>query len=80
MLNASACGSVKVKLNLSERVYHCDSCEVIIDRDLNAAMNLARLAGSAPGRINERGGRVRRGLGDSLGHAAPCETLTKQGH
>ena len=75
----SSCGSVKAKLDLSERVYHCDSCGVIIDRDLNAARNLAGLAGSAPGRVNERGGRVRRGLSDSLGHAMLCETLTKHG-
>ena len=76
----SSCGSVKAKLDLSERVYHCDSCGVIIDRDLNAARNLAGLAGSAPGRVNERGERVRRGSSDSLGHAMLCETLTKHGH
>lgn len=43
----SCCGQVKEKLELSERVYKCD-CGLEIDRDLNAAINLAntaRLAG-----------------------------------
>jgi putative transposase len=40
----SDCGTVKAKLALSERVFKCDTCGLIIDRDLNAALNLARLA------------------------------------
>lgn len=36
----SACGSVKTKLDLSERDYTCESCGVIEDRDYNAALNL----------------------------------------
>lgn len=46
----SACGTVKDTLSLSERVYHCDNsaCGETIDRDLNAAINLALLAGSSP--------------------------------
>lgn len=40
----SACGAVKDKLLLSERVYRCDVCEAVIDRDLNAARNLENLA------------------------------------
>lgn len=42
----SQCGSVKAKLNLSERVFTCDApeCDHSIDRDLNAAINLAQLA------------------------------------
>ena len=31
-------------LALSERVFTCDACGLVIDRDLNAAQNLARLA------------------------------------
>lgn len=45
----SACGVVRTKLHLSEREYVCDSCGVVLDRDLNAAINLARLAGASPG-------------------------------
>ena len=38
----SGCGQVKETLKLSERVYHCEDCRLSIDRDLNAAVNLAR--------------------------------------
>jgi len=40
----SACGAVKAKLLLSERVFTCAACGLALDRDLNAALNLARLA------------------------------------
>ena len=40
----SGCGVVKAKLHLAERTYECDSCGLTIDRDLNAAVNLARYA------------------------------------
>ena len=56
----SNCGSVKTKLSLSERVFHCDTCGFEIDRDLNAAINLM-VAGSAPETLNAHGGTVRRG-------------------
>lgn len=42
----STCGAVKPKLRLSERTYQCDECGLVIDRDLNAAINIARLAGT----------------------------------
>jgi putative transposase len=38
----SGCRSVKRELNLDERVYVCSHCDLVIDRDLNAAINLAR--------------------------------------
>ena len=37
----SCCGAVKDKLKLSERTYNCETCGLKIDRDLNAARNLA---------------------------------------
>jgi putative transposase len=37
----SRCGTVKAKLSLRERTYRCDLCHLVIDRDLNAALNLA---------------------------------------
>jgi putative transposase len=43
----SVCGTVKDKLDLSERTYECDSCGGLLDRDLNAARNLAQLATTA---------------------------------
>lgn len=38
------CGSVKKFLSLSERVYRCDFCNNVIDRDFNASLNLKNLA------------------------------------
>jgi transposase, IS605 OrfB family, central region len=37
----SCCGSIKKDLKLSDRVYKCDNCTTVIDRDLNASINLA---------------------------------------
>lgn len=39
----SACGAVKTKPRLSERTFRCDLCAFSLDRDLNAARNLAAL-------------------------------------
>lgn len=36
----SCCGNIKKNLKLSDRTYICDKCGLIIDRDLNAAINL----------------------------------------
>ena len=36
----SVCGYVKRDLKLSERVYECPECRIVIDRDYNAAINL----------------------------------------
>ena len=40
----SACGRVKAKLTLAERTFTCETCELRLDRDVNAARNLAKLA------------------------------------
>src|SRR5690348_3362875 len=40
----SGCGAVKAKLALSEREFTCEACGLVIDRDHNAALNLAALA------------------------------------
>jgi len=37
----SLCGFIKQDLKLSDRVYKCKSCGLIIDRDQNASINLA---------------------------------------
>lgn len=55
----SGCGRVKAKLSLNERVYTCDGCGLVMDRDLNAAVNIL-VAGSAPETVNARGGTGRR--------------------
>ena len=38
----SGCGEIKRDLDLSHRTYFCKVCDLAIDRDLNAAINLAR--------------------------------------
>src|SRR5262249_46765963 len=42
----SRCRNVKAEMELSERIYVCENpaCSLVIDRDLNAALNLAALA------------------------------------
>jgi putative transposase len=40
----SVCGNVKKRLSLGERIYRCEACGAVINRDLNAAINLAKLA------------------------------------
>jgi putative transposase len=39
----SGCGWVKAKLTLAERIFRCEACGLSMDRDLNAARNLAQL-------------------------------------
>lgn len=39
----SKCGCKKDKLKLSERTYYCEHCGNVMDRDLNAAINLSYL-------------------------------------
>lgn len=36
----SNCGTVKTKLSLGERVYRCEKCSLVLDRDTNAAINI----------------------------------------
>ena len=72
----SKCGRVKAKLPLAERVYHCDACGLVMDRDLNAAINI-EVAGSAPETLNARGGDMSR-ADTTSGNADPSETRTKQ--
>ena len=38
----SNCGCIKRNLRLSDRIYKCDECGIIIDRDYNAAVNLSK--------------------------------------
>ena len=73
----SGCGRVKAKLSLSERTYRCDSCGLVLDRDVNAAINI-KVAGSAPETLNARGGDVRRADKTLSGNADPGEARTKR--
>lgn len=61
----SRCGA-KTKLRLRDRVYHCRNGCPPIDRDLNAAINLARLS-----ETTTRGSRMGTGTGSSPETADP---------
>jgi putative transposase len=84
----TACGRRKPNLTLADRVFHCDGCGVRIDRDLGAAINLARLgvptsvgeqspAGSGP--VAGRGA-TRETEPAPAGDAAGCEASTPHHH
>ncbi|MEU9828878.1 IS607 family element RNA-guided endonuclease TnpB [Micromonospora chersina] len=60
----SACGTVKAKLSLSERTYNCTCCGLELDRDRNAARNLAALAREVD----------TAGSGPVAGRGADCKT------
>lgn len=53
------CGATIAKLPLSQRTYHCASCGSVLDRDLNAAINLNPVAPSAVGDV-KRAWRMRK--------------------
>ena len=55
----SRCKAVKEHLELSERIFRCESCGLEIDRDLNAALNLKDVAASESETLNACGGDVR---------------------
>ncbi|MFF2945446.1 zinc ribbon domain-containing protein, partial [Streptomyces niveus] len=60
----SACGWQKPSLTLAERVFTCGQCGLVIDRDLNAARNIAAHAvpvphgTAAPGRVEASNARA----------------------
>jgi putative transposase len=73
----SACGHRKETLALVERIFSCEHCGIVLDRDLNAAINLAHwpeVAGSAPETQNACRGDIRPGRSQ----AGPDEAGTEQ--
>lgn len=38
----SCCGNIKPDLKLSDRIYKCSACGLVLDRDYNASLNLAK--------------------------------------
>jgi transposase len=87
----SGCGVMKAKLALSERTYSCAACGLVLDRDLNAARNLAALAAdvaqSCGETVNARrgsarspgrrheGGRCQHGQGEVVSAGVRSETV-----
>jgi putative transposase len=54
----SQCGKTRERMGLAERVFCCDACELVVDRDRNAAANLAAWAEHARAPDRQAGGRV----------------------
>lgn len=72
----SACGSIKLTLSLGERVFTCAACGQVMDRDENAALNLAqypRLEGNS--RL-WRGRKTRRGAALAEAGTRPYSLLS----
>jgi len=75
----SRCGHRKETLALAERTFSCENCGNEMDRDLNAAINLAHwpeVAGSAPETRNACRGDVRPGYGQAVLDEAGTERPT----
>ncbi len=49
----SCCGKVKETLSLSERIFSCDHCGLVLDRDVNAARNIKHYGLTGIGRSDE---------------------------
>jgi len=80
----SGCGAVKTKLPLRTRTYVCDQCGLVLDRDENAALNLAALvkrqvAGSGPETRNGRGADRETGPGPAGGRETSTLHRTSRG-
>jgi putative transposase len=52
----SGCTWMDEDLTLADRTFHCEQCGLVMDRDLNAAINLERLAESSSDTGNACGG------------------------
>ena len=69
--SCSRCGTLKQRMGLVERTFRCDRCGLVMDRDRNAAANLAAWAEQHHARVPDRqaGGRVNNAPGgDGNGH------------
>lgn len=55
----SACGWLDTELTLADRTFHCRQCGLVVDRDLNAARNIAAAALDPDRQLNGADQRVR---------------------
>jgi len=58
----SCCGKIDLELTLRDREYHCKSCGLAIDRDINAAKNIKALGTSAAILKSEKADRFQKHL------------------
>jgi len=70
----SSCGNVKKTLTLSTRTYRCSVCGLVIDRDLNAALNLV------PKDIGEVTPGERPALADDLSSVKPASEIQESSY
>jgi putative transposase len=82
----SACGTTKKRMRLAERTFRCSSCGLMVDRDSNAAANLAAWADAAvlaPAHAPDRqaGGRVPKasGGGTRAASSSPADLAPEEG-
>jgi putative transposase len=73
----SQCQTVKATLSLDERLFHCEACGLVLDRDLNAASNLARKGLPGTGSGTGRGGDVSPAQQNLVATAHPDEASTE---
>jgi putative transposase len=69
----SRCGAVKAHMSLSERVFMCDVCGLVMDRDLNSALNLEQVAASWAETVNACKRREVHAVGQVPAHEAGTE-------
>ncbi len=72
----SACGWIDEDLDLSARTFVCEACGLVIDRDLNAAINLMNEALRTTGSFSESHAS---GQGSSGTVNGLCETALGEG-
>lgn len=72
----SECGWVKADLTLADRTFRCEDCGIVLDRDLNAAINLRNVAVRLPETENACGGEGS-GSSESLSETSPVEAGTR---
>src|SRR5260370_39168941 len=70
----SQCGWGDETLTLADRTFRCQACGLVIDRDLNAAKNLEKLADSSADSQNACGG------GSAVGGPRPAGKLAPAKH
>lgn len=85
----SHCNSIKEKLKLSQRIYVCDECELKLDRDINASINIKNealrildMAGiamtvkSAPVSILVQASEIAKGTNNRLHESVEAPTIS----
>lgn len=73
----SACGAVRNELSLAERIFRCQECGLVLDRDLNAARNLLNMVPVNNGkpssdRVRTRTPVERKALAAIVSAVKPC--------